>query len=63
MGAITYEQEVVSTIPPHRLFKSFILDADNLITKVLPQAIKHVEILEGHGGPGTVKLIHFGEGT
>ncbi|KAL7104886.1 hypothetical protein ACP275_07G009700 [Erythranthe tilingii] len=63
MGAITYEHEVVSTIAPKRLFKSFILDADNLILKVLPQAFKSFEIVEGDGGVGTVKIIHFGEGS
>ncbi|KAI3469329.1 hypothetical protein Pfo_025992 [Paulownia fortunei] len=63
MGVITYDQEVTSSIPPARLFKAFILDADNLIPKVLPQAFKSFEILEGDGGVGTVKLITFGEGS
>ncbi|KAK6161053.1 hypothetical protein DH2020_004443 [Rehmannia glutinosa] len=63
MGVITYEHEVPSSIPPARLFKSFILDADNLIPKVLPGAFKSFEILEGDGGVGTVKLITFGEGS
>ncbi|KAL2469579.1 MLP-like protein [Abeliophyllum distichum] len=39
------------------------LDADNLIPKIMPQAIKSVEILEGDGGVETVKLITFGEGS
>lgn len=62
MGVITYDQEVACSIPPTKLFKSFILDSDNLIPKVLPQAFKSIETLEGDGGPGTVKLITFGEG-
>ncbi|MCO6710988.1 pathogenesis-related BetVI family protein, partial [Streptomyces sp. CHA3] len=45
------------------MFKAFILDADNLIPKIAPQAIKHVEILEGDGGPGTVKKFTFGDGS
>ncbi|KAK6125453.1 hypothetical protein DH2020_040810 [Rehmannia glutinosa] len=40
MGVITYEHEVPSSIPPARLFKSFILDADNLIPKVLPGPLR-----------------------
>ncbi|XP_062108690.1 major allergen Pru av 1-like [Humulus lupulus] len=63
MGVFTYETETISSIPPARLFKAFFLDADNLIPKVVPQAIKSTEILEGNGGPGTIKKISFGEGS
>ncbi|KAI8561885.1 hypothetical protein RHMOL_Rhmol04G0376600 [Rhododendron molle] len=48
--AITYDMEIPSSIPAPRMFKAFVLDGDNLIPKVLPQAIKSVEILEGDGG-------------
>ncbi|KAI8561754.1 hypothetical protein RHMOL_Rhmol04G0366100 [Rhododendron molle] len=40
MGAITYDMEVSSSIPPSKMFKAFVLDADTLIPKILPQAIK-----------------------
>ncbi|KAL6970255.1 hypothetical protein U1Q18_052763 [Sarracenia purpurea var. burkii] len=63
MGIVTYETENSSPIPPAKLFKAFVLDADNLIPKVLPQAIKSVEVLEGNGGPGTIKLVTFGEAS
>ncbi|KAM7485026.1 hypothetical protein LguiA_001035 [Lonicera macranthoides] len=63
MGAITYDMEVDSSIPAAKMYKAFVLDADNLIPKILPQAIKCVEILEGDGGVGTVKLTTFGEGS
>lgn len=62
MGVITYEMEVTSSIPPAKMFKASVLDADNLIPKILPQAIKNVEIIQGDGGPGTIKKIYFGEG-
>ena len=62
MGVFTYESEVTSPIPPARLYKAFVLDADNLIPKVAPHAIKSAEIIEGNGGPGTIKKITFGEG-
>ena len=62
MGVITYDMEVTSSIPPAKMFQAFVLDADTLIPKVLPQAFKSVEILEGDGGAGTTKLITFGEG-
>ena len=60
--AITHHSEVTSSIPPARLFNSFILD-DNFICKVLPQAIKSVETIEGDGGVGSIKLLTFGEGS
>ncbi|XP_052188616.1 major strawberry allergen Fra a 1-2-like [Diospyros lotus] len=63
MGVITYDMELASPIPPAKLFKAFVLDADTLIPKIMPQAIKSVEILEGDGGPGTIKLTTFGEGS
>uniref|UniRef100_A0A2N9EMR3 Uncharacterized protein n=1 Tax=Fagus sylvatica TaxID=28930 RepID=A0A2N9EMR3_FAGSY len=40
MGVFTYESETTTVITPARLFKAFVLDADNLIPKVAPQAIK-----------------------
>ncbi|XP_050239887.1 major allergen Pru ar 1-like [Quercus robur] len=62
MGVITYESEVSSPIPPARLFKAYVLDADNLIPKISPHSIKSTEIIEGNGGPGTIKKVTFHEG-
>ncbi|KAA8527411.1 hypothetical protein F0562_034874 [Nyssa sinensis] len=63
MGVISYDMEISCSIPPAKMFKAFVLDADNLIPKILPQAIKCVEVLHGDGGPGTIKLVTFGEGS
>ncbi|KAK4425916.1 Major pollen allergen Bet v 1-M/N [Sesamum alatum] len=63
MGVLTFEDEVVCSIPPAKLFKALILDGDNLIPKLLPHAFKSFENLEGDGGPGTVKLVTFAEGS
>ncbi|XP_009346220.1 major allergen Pru ar 1 [Pyrus x bretschneideri] len=63
MGVFTYETEFISVIPAPRLFKAFILDGDNLIPKIAPQAIKSTEIIEGDGGVGTIKKVTFGEGS
>ncbi|CAH2080516.1 unnamed protein product, partial [Thlaspi arvense] len=49
--------------PPARAFKAFFLDGDKLIPKIMPQAFKSIEILEGDGGAGTIKKINFAEGT
>lgn len=63
MGVFTYETETTYSIPPARLFKASILDGDNLILKLAPEAIKSIEILEGNGGAGTIKKFSFGEGS
>ncbi|XP_048322163.1 major allergen Pru ar 1 [Ziziphus jujuba] len=63
MGVLTYESEITSTVAPARLFKAFVVDGDKLIPQIAPQAVKQIEILEGDGGAGTVKKIHFGEGA
>nr|AEF38450.1 allergen Mal d 1.04 [Malus domestica] len=63
MGVFTYETEFTSVIPAPRLFKAFILDGDNLIPKIAPQAIKSTKIIEGDGGVGTIKKVTFGEGS
>ncbi|KDP27480.1 hypothetical protein JCGZ_20016 [Jatropha curcas] len=62
MDVVTYEMEVAATIPPTRIFKSFVLEGNTILPKVLPQAINSVDVLEGNGGPGTIKQINFGEG-
>jgi hypothetical protein len=62
MGVFNYEAETPSVIPAARLFKAFILDGDKLLPKVAPEAVSSVEIIEGNGGPGTIKKITFPEG-
>ncbi|KAL1806713.1 hypothetical protein DCAR_0832545 [Daucus carota subsp. sativus] len=61
MGAVTTDVEVVSAVPAQTIFKGFLLDMDNLIPKVLPQAIKSVEKISGDGGAGTIKKVTLGE--
>ncbi|XP_062150335.1 major pollen allergen Bet v 1-F/I-like [Alnus glutinosa] len=63
MAVFNDEFEATSVIPPARLFKSFVLDADNIIMKVAPQAFKGSENIQGNGGPGTIKKITFAEGS
>ena len=62
MGIFTYESEVVTAIPPAKMFKACVLDCDKLIPKIVPQAFKSVEYIEGKGEPGSIKKITFGEG-
>jgi len=61
MGVFTFEDETTSTVAPARLYKALVKDADNLVPKAV-EAIKSVEIVEGNGGPGTIKKLTFVEG-
>ncbi|XP_038906608.1 major allergen Pru ar 1-like [Benincasa hispida] len=61
MGVFTYENEVASVIPLTKFFKAFIIDADNLYPKIVPNQ-PQTEIVEGDGGPGTIKKITFNHG-
>ncbi|KAJ9154549.1 hypothetical protein P3X46_027869 [Hevea brasiliensis] len=54
---------MTSTVPAHRLFKAIALESDIIIPKAAPHAIKSSEIIEGDGGPGSIKKITFVEGS
>lgn len=62
MGVFSFEYESSSSIAPAKLFQALVLDADNLIPKVVPNAIERTEILQGDGGAGTIKKIIFPPG-
>ncbi|KAL5541890.1 hypothetical protein UlMin_009600 [Ulmus minor] len=63
MGILTYTDEYTSPIPPARLFKALVLDAHILIPKIMPQAIKSFEVVQGDGKAGSIKLMTFPEGS
>ncbi|XP_062019944.1 major allergen Pru ar 1-like [Rosa rugosa] len=63
MGVINLSQEFTSPVDAARLFKALIIDSHNLIPRLMPQAIKSIEIIQGDGGAGTIKQINFAEGT
>ncbi|KAL3506028.1 hypothetical protein ACH5RR_031410 [Cinchona calisaya] len=44
-----------------RLFKASVLDSHNSFPKLLPQAFKSIEILQGNGGAGSIKQINLGK--
>ncbi|XP_024024977.1 major allergen Pru av 1 [Morus notabilis] len=62
MGVFTFDDDFTSTVAPARLFRAFVLDADNLFPKIAPQAAKSAETVVGNGGPGTIKKITFPDG-
>lgn len=61
-GGLTFTEEFTSPVAAGKLFKALVLDSDNLLPKILPQAFKSIEIVEGNGGPGTIKKLTFAEG-
>ncbi|XP_030444310.2 major allergen Pru ar 1-like [Syzygium oleosum] len=62
MGVFTFTNEYTSPIPSAKLFKAMVVDSHNLIPKLMPQAIKSIDIIQGDGGAGTIKQINFIEG-
>ncbi|KAF8401406.1 hypothetical protein HHK36_012345 [Tetracentron sinense] len=63
MGVTSFTQEFACPVPPTRMFKALILDSHNLIPKLMPQAIKSVDMIQGDGGAGSIKQINFAEGS
>eukprot|EP00257_Ricinus_communis_P025313 XP_025012727.1 major allergen Pru ar 1-like [Ricinus communis] len=60
VGVVTFEKEITTSIPQAKTFKTFILESDTLISKILPQI--NIEFLEGNRESGTVKKTTFTEG-
>ncbi|GMJ02090.1 MLP-like protein 423 [Hibiscus trionum] len=63
MGVFAYESEIVSAIPPAKMFKACVLDGDSLIPKIVPQAFKSVEYIQGNGEPGSIRKVAFAQGS
>ncbi|XP_057471973.1 major strawberry allergen Fra a 1.06-like [Actinidia eriantha] len=59
MGVFTYTEQHTSPIPPARAFKAMIFDVDKLMPKLVPQAFKSIEVIQGDGGARSVKQINF----
>uniref|UniRef100_A0A7N0T1W8 Bet v I/Major latex protein domain-containing protein n=1 Tax=Kalanchoe fedtschenkoi TaxID=63787 RepID=A0A7N0T1W8_KALFE len=62
MVATTFTDEYSSTVSPARLFRALILESHILIPKLIPQAVKSIEI-QGDGGAGSIKVINFAAGS
>ncbi|MED6130333.1 hypothetical protein PIB30_000227 [Stylosanthes scabra] len=61
MAVFTFEDEITSTVPPAKLYKALVKDADTIVPKVIDD-IKSVELVEGNGGPGSIKKLTLVEG-
>ncbi|CAI0540150.1 unnamed protein product [Linum tenue] len=62
MAIFSFEAEVTTSIPPAKMFKAFVVDGEKIAAQIFPEAIKSVAS-EGDGGPGTIKQVHFNEGS
>ncbi|KDP42329.1 hypothetical protein JCGZ_02802 [Jatropha curcas] len=63
MGVVTFEgQNEGSSVPPAKLFKMMVLEAERYIPKVVPGLFKGLDNLQGEGGSGTVRHVNFSEG-
>ncbi|KAJ4959291.1 hypothetical protein NE237_026402 [Protea cynaroides] len=60
MGVTSISNELSCPIPPARIFKAAVLDAHNLLPKILPDKIKSIEV-QGSGGAGSIKQINLAE--
>ncbi|XP_054809819.1 pathogenesis-related protein 2-like [Prosopis cineraria] len=56
MGVFTYETETVSVVPPAKLYNTFVKQFDTIFPKANP-SVKSVQVIEGTGGPGSIKKI------
>ncbi|XP_009594720.1 pathogenesis-related protein STH-2-like [Nicotiana tomentosiformis] len=62
MGITTYTQDIATLVAPDRVFKALVLDAENVVPKLMPKAVKNIEIVEGDGGAQSIKKMNFVEG-
>ncbi|KAK1294685.1 Major pollen allergen Bet v 1-M/N [Acorus calamus] len=59
MVAGVHTEEFTSTVSVEKLWKAGVDDAHNLLPMLLPHIITSVEVIEGSGGPGTLKKFTF----
>ncbi|KDP35160.1 hypothetical protein JCGZ_10694 [Jatropha curcas] len=63
MTVSVLEHKLATPIPAAKLFKAIVTDGHSVLPKTLPQVFKNFEILEGNGGPGTIRKITYAEGS
>ncbi|XP_065859560.1 major pollen allergen Bet v 1-L-like isoform X1 [Euphorbia lathyris] len=56
-GVLTIHRDIITAVPVATMFKVFVLESDKFIPKIIPQIT--IEVLEGNGGPGTIKKTSF----
>lgn len=62
MGVLGFPTKFISIIPPAKAFKALVLDFNHIVPQAAQEVIRSIDLLEGDGGPGSVKQINFADG-
>ncbi|KAL0366836.1 UNVERIFIED_CONTAM: Major allergen Pru ar 1 [Sesamum radiatum] len=63
MAVIKYPQEIKVGVSPKRMFKAMVTESYTILPKIMPVAIKSIELLHGDGGAGTIRQTNFPDGA
>ncbi|XP_073132572.1 major strawberry allergen Fra a 1-2-like [Henckelia pumila] len=63
MDVITANHELKAKVSPKRMFEAIVIHGPKLLPKIAPRAIKSIDILQGHGGVGSIRQINFPNGA
>ncbi|KAL0388316.1 UNVERIFIED_CONTAM: Major allergen Pru ar 1 [Sesamum radiatum] len=63
MAVIKYPQEIKVRVSPKRMFKAMVTESYTLLPKIMPVAIKSIDVLQGDGGAGTIRQTNFPDGA
>lgn len=58
-----FTEEIEIQVSAKRLFKAMVTESYTNLPKVIPNAIKCRAILQGDGGPGTIRRTSFCDGN
>ncbi|KAK1385603.1 Pathogenesis-related protein 10.5 [Heracleum sosnowskyi] len=50
MAVYTFTNEIKSPVSASRIFNAITLDPDTIVKKIVPRAIKNIEVIQGNGG-------------
>ncbi|KAK6122763.1 hypothetical protein DH2020_043501 [Rehmannia glutinosa] len=59
MGITKYTQEIKLRVPAKRMFKAMVTESYTILPKIIPNAIKSSDLLQGDGGVGTIRQTNF----
>ncbi|KAK3169110.1 hypothetical protein Dsin_033205 [Dipteronia sinensis] len=62
MGALTFTEVLISPVAAGKWYEALIFHSDNLFPKLIPEFFRRIEIIEGDGGPGSIKKAEFSAG-
>ncbi|KAI3459568.1 hypothetical protein Pfo_016231 [Paulownia fortunei] len=63
MAVIKYPQEIKLRVSPKKMFKAMVTESYTVLPKIMPIAIKSIELLQGDGGAGTIRQTNFPDGA